>query len=90
MKLINIECPECGAGLTVTDNVRSVKCEYCEREFIIAPDDGQIKLSDAERTGYEFEKGRQRAIRELETEENNFDNEFSYNDVPSYNDSSDE
>lgn len=85
MKLINIDCPNCGAGLSVTDNVKRVKCEYCEREFIIAPDEGQVKLSDAERTGYEFEKGRQRAIRETETEVNNFDKEFLYNEVPSYN-----
>lgn len=66
MKLIEIKCPNCGADLHVSPKAKSAKCEYCNHDFVI--DDEIIKvehyLKDAEQAGYEFEKGRQRAIQE--------------------------
>ena len=60
MKLVEMNCPSCGADLKLdADNARAV-CEYCGAEVLI---DGGARR-DPEREGYEFEKGRQRAMAE--------------------------
>ena len=62
MKLVEMNCPSCGADLKLdADNVRAV-CEYCGAEVLI---DGGARR-DPEQEGYEFEKGRQRAIAEAQ------------------------
>ena len=72
MKLVDISCPHCGAGLTITDNAKTVRCEYCNHDFII--DDEVIRVAhrieDAEQLGYDLEAGRQRYMREQEGEKN--------------------
>lgn len=63
MKLVEMNCPSCGADLKLdADNAKAV-CEYCGAKVLI---DG-AEHRDAEREGYEFEKGRQRAIAEAQT-----------------------
>ena len=75
MKLVDVSCPHCGAGLTITDNTRTVHCEYCNHDFIVDDElmlDDEVKrirLQDAEQAGYEFEMGRQRALKELREDE---------------------
>ena len=38
MRLIEKECPNCGASVKFNENDRSCKCEYCHREFEIERD----------------------------------------------------
>ena len=33
MKLIEKECPNCGAGLEFDENAKSCKCDYCKRSY---------------------------------------------------------
>ena len=69
MKLVDVACPHCGAGMKVTDNARTVHCEYCNHDFII--DDEVIHLAhrieDAEQLGYELEAGRRKYMRDQES-----------------------
>ena len=47
MRLIEKECPNCGAGVSFTPEDKSCKCEYCKREFEIERDTDKAKtLSD--------------------------------------------
>ena len=46
MKLIEKECPNCGAGLSFTVEDTTCKCEYCKREFEIERDKEKKKLDD--------------------------------------------
>ena len=66
MKLFSVTCPHCGGKLEVTANSKMVTCEYCNCDFMIDDEVKRVHLTNAEQTGYEFEKGRQRAIREEE------------------------
>jgi len=43
MRLIEKECPNCGAGLSFTPEDKSCKCEYCKREFEIERDTDKAK-----------------------------------------------
>lgn len=64
MRLINMTCPGCGSQLKVDADEKQAKCEFCGKTMLI--DDGvqHIQYDNAESAGYEFEKGRQRAIAE--------------------------
>lgn len=68
MKLLDITCPHCGAAMKVTDNAKTVHCEYCNHDFII--DDEVIhtahRIENAEQLGYDLEAGRRRYSREQE------------------------
>lgn len=68
MKLLDITCPHCGSGMKVTDNAKTVHCEYCNHYFII--DDEVIHtahcIENAEQLGYDLEAGRRRYLREQE------------------------
>lgn len=46
MRLIEKECPNCGAGLKFNENDKSCKCEYCHREFEIERDKEDKKRFD--------------------------------------------
>ena len=66
MKLVSVTCPNCGGKLEVTSNSKLVTCDYCNSDFMIDDEIKRMRLDDAEQAGYEFEKGRQRAILEAE------------------------
>ena len=66
MKLVGVTCPHCGGKLEVTSNSKMVTCDYCNSDFMIDDEVKRIRLADAEQAGYEFERGRQRAIQEAE------------------------
>lgn len=66
MKFIDLECPKCGAGLTVTEKATKVKCDYCDREYILVPEKESLLLAEAEEPGYEYIDERQDAIHETE------------------------
>lgn len=44
MRLIEKECPNCGASLSFNENDKSCKCEYCKREFEIERDTDKAKV----------------------------------------------
>lgn len=46
MRLIEKECPNCGAGLSFTVEDTTCKCEYCKREFEIERDKEKKKIND--------------------------------------------
>lgn len=66
MKLFSVTCPNCGGKLDVTPNSKMVTCEYCKCDFIIDDEIKRVHLDNAEQIGYEFEKGRQRALQDIE------------------------
>ena len=66
MRVISIHCPNCGAQLDVSDNVSMVRCDYCNQQVTIDDEVKRFQLTNAEQAGYEFEKGRLRAIEEAE------------------------
>ena len=65
MKLISITCPHCGARLQTTPNAKMLTCDYCNNDVMIDDEVKRVCLADAEQAGYEFEMGRQRALKEL-------------------------
>ena len=69
MKLISITCPHCGARLQATQNAKMLTCNYCNGDFMLDDEVKRIRLQDAEQSGYEFEMGRQRALKELREDE---------------------
>lgn len=68
MDMLNLKCTNCGAHLVLEDKTRSTKCTYCGAQFLV--DDGidRYRLEDPEETGYLIERGRWRAIQEVEEE----------------------
>ena len=69
MELLSITCPNCGAKLQATSNAKMLNCDYCNCDVMIDDEVKCVRLVDAEQAGYEFEKGRRRAIEEAELEE---------------------
>jgi len=69
MKLVGIICPHCGARLQATQNAKMLTCDYCNGDFMLDDEVKRIRLQDAEQAGYEFEMGRQRALKELREDE---------------------
>ena len=69
MKLISLICPYCGAKLQTTPNAKMLTCDYCNCDVMIDDEIKRIHLVDAEQAGYEFEMGRQRALKELREDE---------------------
>ena len=69
MKLLSIVCPHCGAKLQTTPNAKMLTCDYCNNDVMIDEEVKRVCLVDAEQAGYEFEMGRQRALKELREDE---------------------
>ena len=70
MKLIDMTCPNCGSKLKVDLSSKQCTCEYCGTSILIDDEVVHVKYDNAEESGYQFEKGRQRAQREAEMELN--------------------
>ena len=70
MKIESLKCPNCNSTLNVAADQTSVTCEYCGSELAI--DDEVVKVDvsvvNQEEAGYQFEKGRQRAQAEQESQ----------------------
>ena len=69
MKIVSIICPHCGARLQATPNTKMLTCDYCNGDFMLDDEVKRIRLQDVEQAGYEFEMGRQRALKELREDE---------------------
>ena len=61
MKIVNLTCPGCGARLEVDMDRKMAFCSYCGAALPIDDEIQKVQLDGAEKAGYEFEKGRQRA-----------------------------
>ncbi|MBQ7596398.1 MAG: TFIIB-type zinc ribbon-containing protein [Clostridia bacterium] len=62
MKLINANCPNCGAALEFDADDTQTVCEYCDSVIILDDESRSKAYKDA---GYNFEMGRQKAREEL-------------------------
>jgi DNA-directed RNA polymerase subunit RPC12/RpoP len=67
MRLIDMTCPHCGAQLKVDADQKQAKCDHCGTTILIDDEVRHVKYDGAEEAGYEFEKGRQKAIAEAKT-----------------------
>ena len=64
MKLVELECQNCGAALKVEEGTNNVTCPYCNATYKLDDGTQHIKYDDMENSGYEFEKGRIKAQKE--------------------------
>lgn len=61
MKLIDTQCPHCGANMRYDSDEKQVNCEFCGAALIVDDETHNLRMSNGEEFGYQFEKGRQRA-----------------------------
>lgn len=61
MKLIDTQCPHCGANMRYEEDKKQVNCEFCGSTLIVDDETHNLRMSNGEEFGYQFEKGRQRA-----------------------------
>ena len=61
MKLIDTKCPHCGANMRYDSDKKQVNCEFCGAALIVDDETHNLRMSNGEEFGYQFEKGRQRA-----------------------------
>lgn len=64
MKLVELECQNCGATLKFEEGTEIVSCPYCKATYKLDDEAQHIKYDDMENSGYEFEKGRIKAQKE--------------------------
>ena len=64
MKLVELECKNCGAALKVEEGSDIINCPYCNASYKIYDEVKHVKYDDMENSGYEFEKGRIKAQKE--------------------------
>ena len=64
MKLVELECKNCGGNLKVEEGTDIVTCPYCNATYKIDDEVKHVKYEDMENSGYEFEKGRIKARKE--------------------------
>ena len=80
MKLVELECENCGAALKIEEGTNTVNCPYCKASYKIDDEVKHVKYDDMENSGYEFEKGRIKAQKEHLNNNNinvNVDSKFS-------------
>jgi len=61
MKIVSMVCPNCGASLQVDADQKNLTCNYCGNSLYVDDEVKHVQYDNAEETGYQFEKGRQRA-----------------------------
>ena len=61
MKIVSMVCPNCGASLQVDADQKNLTCSYCGNGLSVDDEVKHVQYDNAEETGYQFEKGRQRA-----------------------------
>ena len=61
MKIVSMGCPNCGASLQVDADQKNLTCSYCGNGLYVDDEVKHVQYDNAEETGYQFEKGRQRA-----------------------------
>ena len=66
MKIVSMVCPNCGASIQVDADKKNLTCNYCGNNLYLDDEVQHIQYDNAEETGYQFEKGRQRAQAEAQ------------------------
>ena len=61
MKIVSMVCPNCGASLQVDADQKNLTCNYCGNSLYVDDEVKHVQYDNSEETGYQFEKGRQRA-----------------------------
>jgi len=61
MKIVNMVCPNCRASIQVDADKKNLTCNYCGNNLYLDDEVQHVQYDNAEETGYQFEKGRQRA-----------------------------
>jgi len=69
MKLIKLQCDNCGSELILDPNAEKYTCSYCNTSFLLDKKTQYIQYVNAEETGYQFEKGRYRAQQEYQQDQ---------------------
>ena len=69
MRLVNINCPGCGALMLVDPDAKQATCQFCDAVVPIDDEAMRFQFDNAAQAGYEFEKGRQRARAEYEQQQ---------------------
>lgn len=64
MKLVELKCKNCNSLLEVDQGSKEVTCKYCNTTFMIDDEIKKTRFIDMEKSGYDFEIGRQKAILE--------------------------
>lgn len=78
MKLVELECQNCGAALKIEEGTDTVSCPYCKATYKIDDEAKHVKYDDMENSGYEFEKGRIKAQKEHIENSNVMDNSKAF------------
>ena len=65
MKLLHLNCPNCGAKLDIDSSLTKAFCQYCGTEILLDDEKQRVELDNAEETGYQFENGRLKAQQEF-------------------------
>ncbi len=63
MKLVELNCPSCGAQMQVNVELKSCTCNFCGKQMIIDDEIRRVEVDQSEAFGYGFEKGRMDALR---------------------------
>lgn len=56
-----MKCPNCKGDLTIDPTLKQYKCDYCGSVIQVDEEIHKTRIEDAEKTGYQFEKGRMKA-----------------------------
>ena len=64
MRLVNLTCPNCGSRLKVDKETGECVCDSCGGSFFLDDEAQHVQYDNAEEAGYQFEKGRQKAMSE--------------------------
>ena len=68
MRIVDTTCTKCGANLHIDADRKIAFCEYCGAQLLIDDEVQHLQIDNAESAGYAFEKGRQRAQYEVQTQ----------------------
>ena len=61
MKLIKLQCENCGGTLEVNTEKTEVICPYCDAKLLVDDEALHIKFDDMEKTSYDMEYGKLKA-----------------------------
>ena len=64
MKLIDLNCPSCGANMKANAELKKAICNFCGHEIIIDDEKISIEITNGKQFGYDQEIGRQQARNE--------------------------
>lgn len=64
-----MKCPNCNADIEVEEGLEKYRCNHCGSTFLVDDNIAKTRIDNAEKTGYQFEKGRIKAQSEARINE---------------------